>query len=36
MRLKDADNNDYGALLLAEGVHFLTNGSIYLLGAPDG
>ncbi|KAI9310998.1 hypothetical protein BX666DRAFT_1128141 [Dichotomocladium elegans] len=32
MWLRDADKADYGALLLAEGVHFLNNGSIYLIG----
>ncbi|KAG0191534.1 hypothetical protein DFQ28_011651, partial [Apophysomyces sp. BC1034] len=35
MRLKDADKSDYGVLLLAEGVHFLSNGTIYLMGVPD-
>ncbi|KAI8086537.1 uncharacterized protein BX664DRAFT_336101 [Halteromyces radiatus] len=36
IRLKDMDKSDSGALLLAEGFHYLNNGSIYLLGAPDG
>ncbi|KAF7728629.1 hypothetical protein EC973_005856 [Apophysomyces ossiformis] len=35
MRLKDEDKSDYGVLLLAEGVHFLNNGTIYLMGVPD-
>ncbi|KAI8374372.1 uncharacterized protein BYT42DRAFT_576128 [Radiomyces spectabilis] len=36
MRLKDAEKSDYGALLLAEGLHFLNNGTLYLMGVPDG
>lgn len=36
MRLKDAEKSDYGALLLAEGVHFLGNGTLFLMGVPDG
>lgn len=36
MRLKDIDKSDSGALLLAEGFHYLNNGSLYLLAAPDG
>ncbi|ORY94080.1 hypothetical protein BCR43DRAFT_495831 [Syncephalastrum racemosum] len=36
MRLKDAEKSDYGALLLAEGVHFLSNGTLFLMGVPDG
>ncbi|SAL96139.1 hypothetical protein [Absidia glauca] len=36
MRLKDVDKSDSGALLLAEGFHYLNNGSVYLLAAPDG
>ncbi|CAO3616408.1 unnamed protein product [Cunninghamella echinulata] len=36
LRLKDQEKSDSGALLLAEGFHFLNNGSIFLIGVPDG
>ncbi|CAO3608837.1 unnamed protein product [Cunninghamella blakesleeana] len=36
LRLKDEEKSNSGALLLAEGFHFLNNGSIYLIGVPDG
>ncbi|CAO3640235.1 unnamed protein product [Mucor hiemalis] len=36
IRLKDAEKSDSGALLLAGGVHFLNNGSLYLMAVPDG
>lgn len=36
MRMRDDDRGDYGVLLFAEGLHFLTNGSLYLYGVPDG
>lgn len=35
MRLRDANKVDYGALLLADGVHFRNDGSIYLVGASN-
>ncbi|KAI7897604.1 uncharacterized protein BX663DRAFT_556558 [Cokeromyces recurvatus] len=34
-RFKDAEKSDYGALLLAGGVHYLTNGTLYLMVVPD-
>ncbi|KAI8075773.1 hypothetical protein BDF21DRAFT_423644 [Thamnidium elegans] len=36
IRIKDHEKSDYGALLLAGGVHFLSNGSLYLMVVPDG
>ncbi|ORX62922.1 hypothetical protein DM01DRAFT_1297822 [Hesseltinella vesiculosa] len=36
LRLKDIEKSDAGTLLLAEGFHYLSNGSIYLVGAPEG
>ncbi|CAO0795418.1 unnamed protein product [Mucor circinelloides] len=36
IRLKDADKSDSGALLLAGGVHFLNNGSLYMMAVPEG
>lgn len=35
MRLKDAEKSDYGALLLAEGIHILDKGALYLIGVPN-
>ncbi|RUS27406.1 hypothetical protein BC938DRAFT_483300 [Jimgerdemannia flammicorona] len=34
MRIRDEDRSDYGVLLFAEGLHFLTNGSLYLYAVP--
>ncbi|KAI7889472.1 uncharacterized protein EV154DRAFT_514338 [Mucor mucedo] len=36
VRIKDHEKSDYGALLLAGGVHFLGNGSLFLMVVPDG
>lgn len=36
IRIKDADKSDYGALLLAGGVHFLNSGSLYMMAVPEG
>ncbi|CDS07323.1 hypothetical protein LRAMOSA01272 [Lichtheimia ramosa] len=35
MRLRDSDKADYGSLLLADGVHFRNDGSLYLVGASN-
>ncbi|KAG1143058.1 hypothetical protein G6F37_011401 [Rhizopus arrhizus] len=36
IRIKDAEKSDSGVLLTAGGVHFLNNGSLYLIAVPNG
>ncbi|KAI8983562.1 hypothetical protein BDB01DRAFT_791258 [Pilobolus umbonatus] len=36
IRMKDSEKSDNGALLLAGGIHFLNNGTLYLMIVPEG
>ncbi|CAO3677518.1 unnamed protein product [Rhizopus stolonifer] len=36
IRIKDAEKSDSGVLLTTGGVHFLSNGSLYLMAVPNG
>ncbi|KAJ2956270.1 hypothetical protein NQZ79_g7864 [Umbelopsis isabellina] len=36
LRLQNEELGDYGVLLVAEGVHFVNNGTLYMTAVPDG